>query len=64
MIRYAGLICMATAVVIAVVDLGRRSTEPDRPCVYCGRMLSAPLYECKHHLGDGKEASSLPAISW
>jgi hypothetical protein len=23
--------------------------------MFCGRLLSPPLYLCKHHLGDGRE---------
>jgi len=64
MIRFAGVACIATAFFIAVLDLGRRAAPPDRPCAFCGKMLSPPLYPCNHELGDGRAVGPVPDITW
>jgi hypothetical protein len=63
MILRAGLFCIATAVFMAALDLCR-SKQPDRPCIFCGKTLSPPLYDCDHVLGDGRAIGEAPAISW
>jgi hypothetical protein len=64
MIRFAGVACIATAFFIAVFDLGRRSVLPDRPCVFCTKMLTPPLYQCDHYLGDGQATGPTPDVTW
>jgi hypothetical protein len=64
MIRLVEVVCVAAALFIAVFDLRRRTLPPDRQCVFCGTMLTPPLYQCAHVIGDGRAADTAPDTVW
>ncbi|MGD0472719.1 MAG: hypothetical protein ABSB70_05825 [Candidatus Velthaea sp.] len=51
----AGFACIALGLVIAYVTSLRERSLQKLPCMFCGRLLTPPLYLCKHHIGDGRE---------
>jgi hypothetical protein len=54
----AGFACVALGLVIAYITTVRERSPQKLPCMFCGRLLSPPLYLCKHHIGDGRERNA------
>jgi hypothetical protein len=62
-ILIAGYACIVLGFVIAYIFAMRERVVPKQPCAFCGKLLSPPLYACKHEVGDGRDRTSAPGIA-
>jgi hypothetical protein len=58
----AGYGCIAVGFGIAYVAGALRERRAlERPCAFCGKMLTPPLYACSHVIGDGRPRTASPS---
>ena len=53
--------CIALGFVLTCIGVSRERRSAKMPCTFCGKLLSPPLYACKHRLGDGRGATDYPS---
>jgi hypothetical protein len=62
-ILVAGYACIVLAFLFAYLTVMREREPKKRPCAFCGKLLSPPVYSCSHYLENAPVRTSPPEVA-